>query len=546
MPKLGRNQPCWCGSGRKYKKCHLNADLVARRGSKMVRNSRIDRRIVEEMLSRRNAEESRRQSLQGKGKPIISADYKGHRFVAVGNTLHYSKIETTKTFPDFLGNYIRSVLTPEWGNAEIAKPLKDRHPILQWYDGLCRIQKENYKGGEVFETPATGLVFAYTSLAYNLYLLAHNVEVQEHLVRRLKDRKSFYAALYETHVAAWFILAGFKLSLEDEADSARSHCEFAAEAPSGQRYSVEAKCRQPRKEHMAIGNQLYKALRKQANYPRIVCIEMNVPQEAIDDADAFVDAMVERARRLETSLTVDGAPAPPAYLFITNMPHHLHLDDECARRVLLADGFKIDDFGFKRFPSLAKAYKARLKHADALSVASTFQKYWIPSTFDGELPEFAFGDAERRFNIGEQHELDDGVVGVLRHGTVAEAEKKAWLIYETEDGRTPIYTAILSDAEVAAYKRHPETFFGRLEHVGKRSASTMDLYESFYEASKNASREKMLEWLARWPDLSELEKLPTEELRFVHAERMTIGVIHKNPPNDVEFPKETDQVAGKV
>jgi preprotein translocase subunit SecA len=21
-PKLGRNDPCWCGSGKKYKKCH--------------------------------------------------------------------------------------------------------------------------------------------------------------------------------------------------------------------------------------------------------------------------------------------------------------------------------------------------------------------------------------------------------------------------------------------------------------------------------------------------------------------------------------------
>jgi uncharacterized protein YecA (UPF0149 family) len=23
---LGRNQPCWCGSGKKYKKCHYQAD----------------------------------------------------------------------------------------------------------------------------------------------------------------------------------------------------------------------------------------------------------------------------------------------------------------------------------------------------------------------------------------------------------------------------------------------------------------------------------------------------------------------------------------
>ena len=27
MPKLGRNDTCWCGSGRKYKKCHHAFDL---------------------------------------------------------------------------------------------------------------------------------------------------------------------------------------------------------------------------------------------------------------------------------------------------------------------------------------------------------------------------------------------------------------------------------------------------------------------------------------------------------------------------------------
>ncbi len=29
-PKLGRNDPCWCGSGKKYKKCHMAADEAAR------------------------------------------------------------------------------------------------------------------------------------------------------------------------------------------------------------------------------------------------------------------------------------------------------------------------------------------------------------------------------------------------------------------------------------------------------------------------------------------------------------------------------------
>lgn len=27
FPKLGRNDPCWCGSGRKFKRCHLNREL---------------------------------------------------------------------------------------------------------------------------------------------------------------------------------------------------------------------------------------------------------------------------------------------------------------------------------------------------------------------------------------------------------------------------------------------------------------------------------------------------------------------------------------
>jgi len=25
---LGRNDPCWCGSGKKYKKCHYKSDKV--------------------------------------------------------------------------------------------------------------------------------------------------------------------------------------------------------------------------------------------------------------------------------------------------------------------------------------------------------------------------------------------------------------------------------------------------------------------------------------------------------------------------------------
>ena len=32
-PKVGRNDPCWCGSGKKYKNCHLRADEEAQASS---------------------------------------------------------------------------------------------------------------------------------------------------------------------------------------------------------------------------------------------------------------------------------------------------------------------------------------------------------------------------------------------------------------------------------------------------------------------------------------------------------------------------------
>jgi hypothetical protein len=487
------------------------------------------------MIERSKAEEARREAIQGKGRGIISTEFKDHRLVAVGNQIYYAKSDQTKTFTDFLGRYLKTVLNPVWGNAEIAKPLEQRHPLLQWYDALCKLQAGSSQSGEIKEFPAVGLVTAYYSLAYNLYLLQHNAEVQSHLVARLKVPEGFLATLYETHVAGWFILAGFKLSLENESDGSSTHCEFVAEAKSGHRFSVEAKCRQPNKSNLDIGNQLAKALKKVAKHPRIVCIELSVRQEIIgDDHDTFIVQMVERIRSREAALTINGQPAPPAYVFVTNMPHHLHLHDDGAQRVLLAEGFKIPDFGSIEYPSLTAAYKARQEHAGVYAVAEAFQQYKVPSTFDGEHPEFAFGKAERRFVVSDRHQMDDGFIGVLEQGIVVENEKNAYLVYNG-DGRRVIYTAPLSDAELSAYKRHPETFFGKVEHVGKQLTSTLDLYAFIYESCKNTPREKILEWFAKSPDIEALAKLPIEELRYSYAERTVIGAIHKNPPKDVRF-----------
>ena len=120
--------------------------------------------------------------MQGLGKPIIGMQFKGHQFVGVGNKVHYGK---WKTFFEFLDDYIRKALGPEWGNAELKKPQEQRHPILQWYYVMTLYRNSVVtEPGKIHTAPMTGATAAYYSLAYNLYLLEHNVELQGRLLTR--------------------------------------------------------------------------------------------------------------------------------------------------------------------------------------------------------------------------------------------------------------------------------------------------------------------------------------------------------------------------
>jgi hypothetical protein len=508
--KIGRNDPCPCGSGLKYKKCH------GRLSTKPINSTS---REIKEIIEAHQAKEALRQSQQGHGRPIISTEFQGYRLTAVGNRLHYSK--THKTFIDFLGDYIRTVLSPEWGNSEIAKPLKDRHQILKWYDGICALQQSTMRKpkGQIQDMPINGLVAAYYGLSYNLYLLQHNVELQGYLIRRLKQPESFYAAYYETYVAAWFILAGFQLRLEDEQDSTRTHPEFVA-TRNGESYSVEAKTRQPGKKHYDIGNQLYNGLCIEANNPRIIFIDMNVGADV--DIEDFRKKALTATRGRELSMTIQGVPAPPAHIFVTNQPYHLSLNEVRLPRICLPIGFKIPDFGYgSQFSSYTEAYKSRIKYKALYDVLDSMATYSIPSTFDGEVPEFAFGDAKRRFVIGERLKVRDEIFVTLQSGIVIESEKRACLVVNDGKANSYIMMVELSDAELAAYRSHPETFFGRVLSVSKNTNDPIDLYEFFINGYKKTSREKLLEFMNNAPDIEDLKKLSDDELLFVYAERLT-------------------------
>jgi SEC-C motif len=305
MTRVGRNQPCPCGSGLKYKRCHGSYRTEAASATPFADAA------VQDVLDRDRANEKIREAQQGLGRPIISFKSHGHQIVAIRNTLYWS--DRWKTFLDFLADYFRQKIGSEWGNAEIAKPLGERHPILEWYDALCHYQRETIRTpGEASGATVTGLVACYLGLAYSLYLLDHNVEIQERLIRRLKDRGNFQGAFYELFVANTLIRAGFELTLEDEADGIAKHCEFAAVSRrTGKKYWVEAKMKavagllgQTQGTNAnpisRLIPHLNDALAKPAADERLIFIDLNAePEFGTDLKPAWHDRAIKRLEQYE-------------------------------------------------------------------------------------------------------------------------------------------------------------------------------------------------------------------------------------------------------
>lgn len=525
MKKVGRNEPCPCGSGKKYKKCHGDLAQQDRMSAVMADLSFV--------RARHEAREVQRSNQQGLGRPIISTKTdSGHQFVAVNNRLFQST--KWRTFHDFLGEYLTHVLGPEWGNAEFQKPQDQRHPILVWYHMLCHQQRAILQEpGQVSSSRMTGAVAAYMHLAYDLYALDHNAELQAKLIARLRNHDNFFGARYEVKVAAILVRAGFSLKFVNEDDRNSSHCEFTATHPrSGKQFSVEAKRSESKRR---FNRQIVRALEKAADHTRIVFVDLNMPDSSkSEELPDFFKRAFNLLRRFE-ALDPMAQRLPPAYMFITNAPFEHHLDSVDFRVLAMGDGFHIDEFKLDHeFPSLRAAIDGRRAHAEMHDLLNSMKAHSdIPVTFDGESPELAFGAAEAWLKVGSRYVVPgpDGtdIEGVLASATVIEKDMVAVCAINAPDGQGMIFHAALSDAELAAWKRHPDTFFGEVSR--NRTANTvLDLYDIFMESQIGTPKAKLLEFLANAPDMVHLATLDQPELASVYCERIATSVFSRMGP----------------
>ncbi len=555
MSNIRRNAPCHCGSGKRYKKCH--GALVPSEASQQLPPhiwAGIDQKLKE-----KKAEIAQREKQQGLGHPIITAQNNGYRIVAVGNRFRASK--QWQTFHDFLRDFFLESLGMEWLKSQAMLPTEKQHLVLRWHQQAMKdLSRLGKKVGDIYSAPMTGAARAFLNLAYNIYLIAHHTtddSIVSSYVSRLKnaDSGNVTGALFETYAAAAFLKAGFTLVFEGEKGKAvsQSHVEFVATYPkTRKKFSVEVKARARKADasvkpileqddikRLRVGDKLRAALTKEVAHIRIVLIEVNVPDiidpstEKARELTGWPAAALEQIRYQETIPFADGRVKPSAYVIVTNHAFHNNLEAIDTALQLFATGFKIPNFcpdvAFKGYYA---ALQAREQHAEVFALLQSLKTHYeIPSTFDGDIPELAFGgEAQPRLQFGRWYNvpMEDGreIPGRLYEATVDEANKQVIGGYQLATGHYVWAKSPISDTELAAYRRFPETFFGEIRAVNRQATTIEDLCDFFFENHKQLSKEQLLGALKQAPDYGTLLQKEQKELAAIYAERCALHVFN--------------------
>jgi hypothetical protein len=333
--KVGRNDPCPCKSGKKYKKCH---------GDPASHIPAPDQELSTEILQKiamTKQEDGDHVRRYGHARELVSAEFQGHRLVAVGDEIMWRQADKAKYFGDFLVALMPTVFGVEWWDAEVAKPEDKRHPAFQWRFKAMTYQNKQAKTADgIYIKHPTGPMVAYFSFAYDLFVVKDNGRLDSRLLERLKHPDQFQGARHELFAEATCIRAGYKIEHENEADGSTRHAEFTAtHKATGERVSVEAKSKhrpgilgQPGKRqsvgahYLPVHKLLKDAVAKNTPHPLVVFLEMNLPREAAnqiltDVPNPFIEKTLDRLR------TKDSKRDPISLLVVTNSPEH-HTEDE--------------------------------------------------------------------------------------------------------------------------------------------------------------------------------------------------------------------------
>lgn len=150
------------------------------------------------------------------------------------------------------------------------------------------------------------------------------------------------------------------------------------------------------------------------------------------------------------------------------------------------------------------------------------------------MPEIKFSSQTlvTEMKIGQRYLVPDRTgteyPAELENAVVIPTEKKAYGIYRLDDNRRIIASVPLTDNELAAYEKYPETFFGIIDkNAGRHCKDIIDWYDFFYESYQHTPKEKLLDFMQDAADIQVLKSLTQQELAKIYCERLAYGVGQK-------------------
>ncbi len=285
--KIGRNDPCHCGSGKKYKRCHLRFDESGVQNKIQTRKLPPEEAAIIRPLM--EAEERRRHP-EPYMHIVPSIEFKGKRVRCIWNVVHTRRLE--ETFHEFLFWVLVQTLGEEWWNQHKESPEVKRHVVFKWFIAVRkwmaanRTEDRKMSDGQ-YAMESSGHSQSLLQLSYDVFCLQQVNKLPDKLLARLRNNNEFQGARYEIGVAAMFAGAGFEIEFLDGVHGQKI-CEFIARHKSGLTIAVEAKSRHrtgvlnfkgtPSLDVKADIGKLYgDARKKKPTMPFVIFIDANMP-----------------------------------------------------------------------------------------------------------------------------------------------------------------------------------------------------------------------------------------------------------------------------
>jgi hypothetical protein len=244
IPRAGRNDPCPCGSGKKYKKCCLDKDVEAGRKARAALPEVIEK-FAEQAVRHERTKRILREQYGIFIDLVPPAQFQGRRVRALGSRL-YPDRPPKETFAEFIVTVLGGTLGEEWIAEQEERPEDERHFVRRAYSKAMEWTHTMEVGEDgLLVGEPDGWAQYLLNLAFDVAVLIQAAgDLPESLVRRLRTHDQYQGARYEVAVAAIFARLGCKIEFLVDEEHPEPHPEFiATHEPTGVRIAVEAKSR---------------------------------------------------------------------------------------------------------------------------------------------------------------------------------------------------------------------------------------------------------------------------------------------------------------